>query len=390
MTELPASFAVDPLPVDLLPSILRGDFADLAQARITRVHFPRNRPVQIHFSDGTAAWIAEWVGQDAEARASMEAERLAALGQPALVRAASGSGLMTRALGADTKLPGLRLLHDPDFATLTLTTLGLGAPFRIDLAAHRLGKRAVLRIRHAGGTAYARLRPPGATQARLAADRHRRLWDMLRSDARLTLPEPLGEDAALGLSLYRAVQGGPPRFRGLRGFVEAEAIARALRALQDCDLDLPDHSVGDEIATLRNWQTRLDTAAALRFGPRIDRLEQDLHGLPPCRSVTCHRDLHEGQVLVRAGRAAIMDFDTLRRGDPALDLGNFQAHLILAGLREGRSLAAFVTATERPFPEVPLTRIALWRQAALIRLALMLSFTSEAATIAPALMAAAE
>lgn len=393
MSELHPALPVEPPSRDLLTRLLNGDLPGLDDARVTRMHFPRNRPVQVHYRDRSGAWIAECVGQGASARAATESDRLATLGQIAQIRVDQATGLLSRAPGADAKLPGLRLVHDADFAATTLLGLGLAGPFRVDLAAHRLGKRAVLRIRHAQGTAYARLRPPGATQAQLSADRHKLLWQHLRHDTRLTLPEPLGDDAALGLSLYRALSGSAPRFRGLRGFVEAEAIARAIGALQTCHLDLRVHTVADEVATLRDWQARLallDPATADRAARRIDRLEQALNDLPPCPPVICHRDLHEGQVLVRAGRAGIMDFDTLRLGDPALDLGNLQAHLILAGLREGRSLAAFVTATERLFPSIPLRRIALWREAALIRLALMLSFTSEAASLPPALLAAAE
>jgi len=393
MTELPPDLAIEPPPSDLLLRLINGDLPELADAQVTRMHFPRGRPVQIHFRDASGAWIAEWIGQGAPTRIRSEAERMEGLGQSAELRAGPVSGLVTRAPGADAKLPALRLVHDAAFAETTLTRLGLAGPFRIDLVAHRLGKRAVLRIRHAGGTAYARLRAPGATQARLAADRHRLLWQALQGEGRLVMPEPLGQDATLGLSLYRALQGGTPRFRSLRGFVEAEAIGHAIRALHSCRLDLPTHSIGDEIGTLRDWLARLaalDATTAARIAPRIDRLEAELAALPEVAPVVCHRDLHEGQVLIRAGRAGIMDFDTLRLGDPALDLGNLQAHLVLMGLREGRSLAAFVTASERLFPGIPLTRIALWRQAALLRLALMLSFTAEAAAIRPGLLKAAE
>ena len=53
------------------------------------------------------------------------------------------------------------------------------------------------------------------------------------------------------------------------------------------------------------------------------------------------------------------------------------AHLVLAGLRSGRSLAAYATAAERSLPRVPLARIALWRRAALLRLAMIYALTAE-------------
>jgi energy-coupling factor transporter ATP-binding protein EcfA2 len=85
----------------------------------------------------------------------------------------------------------------------------------------------------------------------------------------------------------------------------------------------------------------------------------------------------EGQILIDRGVAGLLDFDTLRWGDAATDLGNLQAHLVLQGVRSGRSLAAFGTAAERNLPHVPLSRITLWRRAALLRLAMIYALTAE-------------
>jgi aminoglycoside phosphotransferase (APT) family kinase protein len=75
--------------------------------------------------------------------------------------------------------------------------------------------------------------------------------------------------------------------------------------------------------------------------------------------------------------AGLLDFDTLSRGDPAMDLGNLQAHLDLAGLRKDRSFAAYATAAERLFPQIKLSRIAVWRRAARLRLAMLWAFSGE-------------
>jgi aminoglycoside phosphotransferase (APT) family kinase protein len=134
------------------------------------------------------------------------------------------------------------------------------------------------------------------------------------------------------------------------------------------------------MAVLDGWFARLtpvfpDIAAAI--AAPLERLRQDLAALPPRASVLCHRDLHEGQILIDRGVAGLLDFDTLRWGDPALDVGNLQAHLMLAGLRSGRSLAAYATAAERNLTCVPLARIALWRRAAVLRLAMIYALTAE-------------
>ncbi len=43
-----------------------------------------------------------------------------------------------------------------------------------------------------------------------------------------------------------------------------------------------------------------------------------------------HRDFHERQLIYSSGSATLIDFDTVRLGDPAQDIGNFLAHLKLA------------------------------------------------------------
>ena len=380
-------------PADLLRGLVEGAHPSLAAAHVTRMHFPTGRPTQIHFRDAGGAWIAEWIGADVTARAGTEAERLEKLGQSAQLHADAALGLLARPMGLDAKLPALRLASDAGFADSVLCGLGLRGPFRVDLVAHRLGKRAVLRICHARGTAFARLRAPGATQARLSAERHGTLWTALRSDPRVRLPEPIAHDPALGLSLYRALPGVAPRFHRLRGFAEVEAISHALIALQQTELDAPPHTAADELSVLRAWLHRLellDPALAGCISPLLDRLERDLHDLPAVRPVLCHRDLHEGQILIHRGTAGLMDFDTLRHGDPALDIGNLQAHLVLAGFRQNRSFGAYITALERLFPTVSLDRVAVWRRAALLRLAMILAFTTESPSIPAALVAAAE
>lgn len=55
--------------------------------------------------------------------------------------------------------------------------------------------------------------------------------------------------------------------------------------------------------------------------------------------VGLHRDFYQDQVLVGADRVWLVDLDLHARGDPAIDLGNFLAHLTELALRRGRPLA---------------------------------------------------
>lgn len=386
-------------PPDLLRRMITGGAAKTGDGllHVARMHFPSGKPVQFHLQPAGSATsqpgvLAEWVGPDAATRAVAEHARLQQQGQRAALSVDAESGLLLRKPGSDARLPGLRLLSDPEFAADCLTRLGLKGPFQLQLVAHRLGKRAVLRIRHAGGVGFARLRAPTSAQARLAMARHAALFAALNPRDDIRLPRPIGMDEGLGLALYDALPGRSPVLRGLTGFAQTEAVMRALIALQQAEVDAPEHRLADEMATLDGWFSRLspvfpDIATAIETP--LARLRAQLDALPQRGSVLCHRDLHEGQILIHKGVAGLMDFDTLRRGDAALDLGNLQAHLVLAGLRSGRPLAAYGTAAERNLPHVPLARITLWRRAALLRLAMIYALTAEPRATISALIDAA-
>jgi len=373
-----------------------------ARLVIERVHFPGAKPIQLQLraetEDGQSRMLlGEWVGAGACDLAVTEAARLA---KPRRGQVAAGQavvadpqhGLVLRQPGFDARLPGLRLLHDAAFARDRLAALGLDPAASVALVAHRLGKRAVLRIRGADGLHFARLRPVTSASGQEAHDRHLALWSALQGCDALPIPRPRGFDSELGLALYDRLPGTSPVFAGLDGFRAMAAVMRALGALQSLAVPAPVHRMQEELALLDDWAVRA-TATFTDMAPRIRaplirlRHEADTLGdLPP---VLCHRDLHEGQILLQDRRAGLLDFDTLRRGDPALDIGNLQAHLILADLRDGRSRRAYVTAMGNARPDLSLRRIAFWRKAALLRLALIYAFSAEPRKTIRALLDAA-
>ena len=93
-----------------------------------------------------------------------------------------------------------------------------------------------------------------------------------------------------------------------------------------------------------------------------------------------HRDFYEKQVLVDGARTVLIDFDTLCLGNPALDLGNFLAHLRLAELQG--------TVDSKPLKEAFLAgygagvsaeldrRIEAYTKSTLLRLACLYSFST--------------
>lgn len=381
----------------------------IAKVRCDRVHFSGSRPVlmtlQVDKGDGSRmpAW-AEWIGTAAEdhaeaERASLRKSRRRQITQPGHggVLADPGTGFVLRLAGLDTRLPGLRLLNDGQAAADLIERVEgrrmAAETLTVTLVAHRLGKRAVLRIEGPDRfLRYVRVRPTKSASGRKGFDAHVALWAALDGTAGLRIPEPVGFDEDLGAAVFKPLAGEPPVFSGLPGFRACRDICVAIETLQALDVEASPHETAAELAILQEWLDRLrlyDPGLAVRMDEPLRILTEDIHGLPKARPVPCHRDLHEGQILLGESGAGLLDFDTLRRGDPALDPGNLQAHFLLAGLREGRSLAAFQNGLAIAAARRPYRRLEVWRRAAVLRLAMMYAFTDEPEEIIAALTDAA-
>ena len=347
---------------------------------LERTHFPGKRSVQLVFSarmpDGGAHPIlAEHCPEDPQghadcARASLAKSRngqKAALDDSSVL-VAEGTGLVLRRQGLDERLPGLRLLHDPAFARTALRAISGRdpGPLVTDLVAHRLGKRAVLRLTTAEAVVYVRLRAIKSDDGNARFARHRALWNSLSGRSDLRIPEPLGTMPGIGASFFGALPGHPPDFEA----PDSAAIARAIGALQASDAaGLPLHTGAREARILSEWLDRCrrwrpDLAHRIE-GPLAETLARLATADAAPRP--CHRDLHEKQILVSDGVAGLLDFDTLCLSDPALDAGNLLAHLFFRGLDE---------APLRARLDAP--GLGLWRRAALLRLAMIYAFTSAA------------
>lgn len=408
MTKMDISPQLCPDPQTLRALIAEGPSpaatAALAAGRtpmnveVVRVHFPATKPMQmmLRAEGDTGILIGEWVGPSAAARAQAESARLAkprrgqsVAGDGAAIVADPCSGLVLRRPGFDAKLPGLRLLHDPAWAAEQLGMAGLDPASDVQLVSHRLGKRAVLRITGRTGTQYARLRPVTSGSGEAAYQRHVALWSALDATPGLTAPRPLGFVTEWGLALFSALPGAPPVFRGVPGYRATRAVMAALQVLQGLAIDTDQHSAADELAILDAWADRTKSVfpeVARRLRDPLARLAEDLLELKTLDPVLCHRDLHEGQILLDDTGVGLLDFDTLRLGDPALDVGNLQAHLVLSGLIGGRSTRAFLTAMNTAVPHLSLKRIAIWRKAALLRLAMIYAFSSTPTQVISALI----
>ena len=92
--------------------------------------------------------------------------------------------------------------------------------------------------------------------------------------------------------------------------------------------------------------------------------------------VPVHRDFYDKQILVNGNTIAFLDFDNVSMGDPAIDIGNFLAHLYLRMVQIGEDTACFnqfgtifLKAYAPPSEKEFSSRITLYTVTSLLRLA---------------------
>jgi aminoglycoside phosphotransferase (APT) family kinase protein len=137
------------------------------------------------------------------------------------------------------------------------------------------------------------------------------------------------------------------------------------------------HGTTDELHILRE---RLSRVAAHRplWTQRLERLgevcQSLLDSLPTVPACSVHRDFHPGQLLMEGDRVHLLDLDLYAAGDPALDVGNFLAHIAERSLRsfgDVNALAAGEAAMVNRFldltPAVDRHRLNVFRLVSLAR-----------------------
>ncbi len=224
------------------------------------------------------------------------------------------------------------------------------------LVRHKVGKRAMVRYETASGPLLAKMRAGhrASSPARLLA-RFRRLGFGDDAPDGISVPEPVAVVDELGLWVQRVVPGiSAERLaaNGIDGSVElasrsAEAANKIHRA------GVPTKRVHTPADEGRILDQRLAAVAALNpnlatgiaeLRRRADRLVDELRRSR--RPVTgIHRDYYADQLLVDGARLTVCDFDLYCAGDPAVDIGNFAAHLTELALRVHGDPAALDDAT---------------------------------------------
>ncbi|MGH8004074.1 MAG: phosphotransferase family protein [Limisphaerales bacterium] len=127
------------------------------------------------------------------------------------------------------------------------------------------------------------------------------------------------------------------------------------------------------------------------------QLENNIPALEEKEFEPVHRDFYDKQLLVGSNRVTLLDTDTLALGDPALDVGNFLAHLILRGkqhslpekdIQQARMsfLEAYGAGQSPTGSEKFQKRAAWWEAATLLRLACFYSLRPRWKELAPSLL----
>jgi Phosphotransferase enzyme family len=379
---------------------------EIAELRMTRMHFSASRPVTIHYQyrlrgqSDLSDFIGEVTGDHTRAHYETERKRLCdprrAQMHPddeASLFVLEDPGLVIRTPGLDPKLGGLRLLHDDAFAIDFLARLFdkpvTGCLASIELKAHRFGKRAVLAVKFWNWQGwsqrvYIRLRPTSYEAGSLAYGQHQRLAERLNASDVIRLPEALAYDTGLGAAVYSALPGRPPKLIGPRATEDASLCGAALKELRERgEGDGAVWTAGDEIEGLEQWLTRISRYRAdleQTFQSALESVSRCLENLSETEPAVCHRDFHEGQLLLGGGACGLLDFDTLCLADPALDIGNFSAHVRLSEIRgngTARDFDARFQACAGTGHAGEAARIDAWKRTAVLRLAAIYAFTSE-------------
>lgn len=309
------------------------------------------------------------------------------------------AGALDASAAADLILPAIA-----DRLRLTAPRLA-----RIQIRRHKPGRRCLIEygVTHSASpspvSVLGKLRRRGVDAANFAL-----LQDLAHGDFSPTaddgiaIPNPIAAIPALGLVLHAWVPGSPltqylshPEAPHL-GSRAADALIKLHRSRQ---VIARSHSVTDELDHLRVQLTqtaeRLPTwrLAILRI---LEECVRRAERLAPIQSTLLHRDIYPDQILVDGPRLWIVDLDLAAMGDPALDAGNFIAHLMEHALRVLEDLTA-LAPIEHAFRERFLKRaqvleesLETWTTLALARHIAISTRMADRAHITPQLIALCE
>ncbi len=336
--------------------------------------------------------LAEWVGANAECESTFIRQRLqkkrrsqlgSRQGRESII-ALPSVGLVVRKPGFDERIPGLRLLHDPAARRMAMSSVLAGeipSPSAVSasLLSHRLGKRCVVRYELEPGTCDAGKSSLIAKSYKQRSNRGATSYKLMQHLLRAlptSISTPAGWDAHYNTLWMKCVPGQP--LSDLSALQKENALrqsATLLQALHQVTVPgLRHYNVLEELSTLRRWiqivgviRPALKRRLSLAYAAVSGRL---LHS-PAGASCLIHRDFFDKQLIATRNGVVLLDFDTACYGDPMLDVGNMQAHLMLDAAIKNDSRDQLGTQFLQDYSDSPLfheQRAKDWLDAALLRL----------------------
>jgi hypothetical protein len=302
-------------------------------------------------------------------------------------------GLVVPVFPYDPGLPSLEILIRIQDQSLISKKLGalLGGEIEIlnfEVLGYRLEKRCVIRftMRNKDGSSGARnivakaYRPSRFSKALKLVSSSKNKGVGYDSPDGITVPRILAGDTELSVVFMEDAPGISLHFLMEKDiFVSAcSAAGRTLRKLHNLEADdLKNHSKLDELGNLRKLLELINNM----YPEFKDSFNKELENLTKSavveysENVFSHRDFFDKQMLFSESRSTLLDCDNAAAADPALDVGNFIAHLTLremqhpdcsGNIRSGSE--AFMTSYGE-YNESFLTRTIWWIRASRLRLA---------------------
>lgn len=247
------------------------------------------------------------------------------------MRASSGEETDAWLYPNDPALPALRAAVFTDAAAVLLSRLGLEASgLRVEVAAYRPGKRAVVCMRTNHSTIFLKVVKPNVVEA--LRSRHD-YW----LSAGIPVPRVIAwaPDGLVALEALPGIEAIEivPRLAVNNDFVDA--VGRLTAAFARIPSEAPARA---SLVRRLDWYTRGLYTIAPTHRPGIAAVHSRIAARiaaasPPPALVTIHGDLHLAQLFVDPVSPhpvlGILDIDTAGIGDPADDAAALWAHLIV-------------------------------------------------------------
>ena len=309
-------------------------------------------------------------------------------------------GLIVRLAGLDERIPALRFVQRPRQVRELLEPHVAGPGFKLkhvwpELLGHRLGKRAACRLEYEIKNRELKQRVRGSLFAKMYKRRSTHGSEFAEtltvlanhgfdstSDADVVVPRLVGYFPEWQMLVMENVPGTPLAELAGEAFAKGVRMAgRAIARLHDCKLDAERrHGPEDEVRLLEGW-VRLtgEVHNGLRdvTANAMVEVRKALLALDSAPTALVHRDFYEKQVIIDGERTALIDFDTLCKADPAIDLGNFIAHIRLARAKgiavESGLEDSFLDAYGSTDADLP-RRVEVYTRATILRLVCLYSF----------------